>query len=709
MATLSQLAAQKQGAIPVSTAMQGESKLAAPTYQVGEKLANDVMGMIGAKNKAVTAINDASVEGAKRVAFDKNKELALYIEDVKGNTNPNDPNSLAEAQSKISVKYAELSNTGFAFPAAMEAFDVGFTSPAAVSVAKLNTGMKVEEIRLLDLENQKQVLNTVEVIQNQGIALDRQQIKMAEDSIISREGELARTDAQFKIADRSTTAFDSKTADDLGAVLKTGMYDAKKGFDIDTQKRIFENNFGGWGTIQDNGRIKWEAGVENKAQEEILRAWSSFSSSMTADEGKPYNTLYYDNLADAQSKNSNFGSNYVPVSEMEKVYQQRVEGFEESDKFLPLTNTQNKDARNQLAKLKNEITKTSVIEKDMVVARVNKDGKMVVNSGNLDAIRGYMEDGREVDLINANTGIKAPVKITASEYAEVYDTMLNRTSTALLEHDVSSEKGAATFTAGLGEMAQLELIQQKQSTVTEKYEPILNSKTSLPSMSPNEINQYLSYERFRAMSDDSRLDNLSFLQTVRTSLAKLDKEDKDYNKKYSLTFSNFMSTEKLSRQGKITSKDMNREITAGIKEMGEGGGRWDIFFNADPSIGASVAFKQYVVNTGKSYNIKGALNNVELIDYGTATPVFGQADMRAFMPQGLGYEPTVDALDSIRRTFNKSFSKSLDKGDVMLESQYDPLTKNFKIMMRERSNTNNVLGTVTARNGTILVDKLDKL
>ena len=161
MATLAQLAAQKQGAIPVSTAMQGESKLAAPTYQVGEKLANDVMGMVGAKNKAIGAINDASVEGAKRVAFDKNKELALYIQKVRANTNPNDPESLASAQTQISLRYAELSDVGFAFPAAMEAFDKGFTSPAAVSVATLNTGMKIEEIRLLDLENQKQVLSTI--------------------------------------------------------------------------------------------------------------------------------------------------------------------------------------------------------------------------------------------------------------------------------------------------------------------------------------------------------------------------------------------------------------------------------------------------------------------------------------------------------------------------------------------------------------------
>lgn len=282
MSTLEQVAARNTGAIPVSTAVQGETQLASPKYQVGENLANDVMGVISSKNKAVNFVNEASIEGAKRVAFDKNREMSLYIEEVKAQTNPNDPDSLAAAQERISLRYAELSDVGFALPAAMEAFDIGFTTPTAINVAKINTSLELSKLDLIDEQEKKYVHDTELLNAASGNHMNAEQLNTALDIVTARSGELGRDNESLLFAKGSTNAFDTAVDTNIAGVLKRGQYTDANGLDVATKKRIFENHFNdAYGKINNEGELVFGQNFESElARDEIRRSWDSFVSAM---------------------------------------------------------------------------------------------------------------------------------------------------------------------------------------------------------------------------------------------------------------------------------------------------------------------------------------------------------------------------------------------------------------------------------------------
>ena len=107
------------------------------------------------------------------------------------------------------------------------------------------------------------------------------------------------------------------------------------------------------------------------------------------------------------------------------------------------------------------------------------------------------------------------------------------------------------------------------------------------------------------------------------------------------------------------------------------------------------------------------MKDIPILDYGTTppagTPFIGSPDRRALAPIGVNERVTKGALDTLRIQYNKAAVKDLDRDDVILENMYDPVSKNIKIIMRDKENTNIIIGEVTARNGNILVKKGEEL
>ncbi len=316
MATMQQLT----GTSPTpqaSSALTQVSGVGSANYQSGESLASDLMKIMGEGVKTAQTYYTASKEAAKRVASDKNVELAEFISNVKGTINYDDPASLAEAQKEIALKQAELSDVEFELTDAQNSFDDTYTKPAAMQVGALNAQLKKQELIKLDDINYDDIKLKAELRYTNNVYLSKEEIQANVDSATAYK-RFDKEDVEYTIATKNTTAFDSKIKDGAKSVLEGVGYDPNKGWTIEVKRKLFNKEFGAWGKMQKDGTIKWDEDYENRAKDEILRAWSSFDSRMSEHGKDPYNEKFYLTKSSGDKVDSNASSNYIPSANIKE-------------------------------------------------------------------------------------------------------------------------------------------------------------------------------------------------------------------------------------------------------------------------------------------------------------------------------------------------------------------------------------------------------
>ncbi len=151
------------GALPTSQEILNNSNIATPTVQAGNKLAGDLMGIMGEGAKVVQADNTASVKAAQRVASDSLTSMSKDLAKIKEETQPNAV-SMRNAQKANEAVYQFYGRKTFDNEDAQSSFDKNYHDTASVSIADMNSSL---EVGALKLDADAQVIAVTDAIQSQ--------------------------------------------------------------------------------------------------------------------------------------------------------------------------------------------------------------------------------------------------------------------------------------------------------------------------------------------------------------------------------------------------------------------------------------------------------------------------------------------------------------------------------------------------------------
>ena len=661
MATMQQLT----GTSPTpqaSSAVTQLSGVGSANYRSGESLANDLMKIMGEGAKTAQTYYTASKEAAKRVAMDKSTELAKFISNVKGTINYDDPASLAEAQKEIALKQAELSNVKFELEDAQEAFDSVYVAPTAREVASINAQLKTRELVKLDDINFESLKRDADERYNNGIYLTKDEIDASVSSMTAYK-RYKKEDAEYVIADRNTTAFDTKIKQGLGAMLTANGYNAEEGYTGKVAKNIFNREFGAWGTMDDKGNIKWADGIENKAKEEILRSWTAFNSNMTKGK-KPYNELYYLTAKSANDLNGNASSNYVPSSEINQNIDTVDKNFMKANDNIPLTDEQVKGVKVAIGELKNTYDETRIVEEGL-------------NSSNLQTL---LKDGKTVKLYDNLTGGKRTIKIPASKYKAAVKYYLEKDSKAALAIDPTTAENEKVFTAAVARIKKIESASGMQSSLTMKYGDAAKSGsyTTFKGVSRRQLTAYNKV----VISNEKNNEALTILNDELTQIENnrnLTETQKDMTVNAALQAKRQKDTEYKN------SAFAKNAVHAYMNKEREGEGLFTLSSNV--TVGTEQAVLEYIIHTNMTSDPEAAMDKLTFVDFGSNVPswmpITGNKDYRVVLPTGLRSEKDLyKAVDVTIADYNKRFKTDYDDADIVVENGFK--NGDFTIVLRTR-------------------------
>ena len=151
------------GALPTSQEILSNSSIVTPTVQAGNKLAGDLMGIMGEGAKVAQADNTASVKAAQRVASDSLTSMSKDLAKIKEETQPNAV-SMRNAQKANEAVYQFYGRKTFDNEDAQNSFDKNYHDTASVSIANMNSSL---EVGALKLDADAQVIAVTDAIQSQ--------------------------------------------------------------------------------------------------------------------------------------------------------------------------------------------------------------------------------------------------------------------------------------------------------------------------------------------------------------------------------------------------------------------------------------------------------------------------------------------------------------------------------------------------------------
>ncbi len=258
---------------------QPTQKVQSSKEVVGESLAKDLMGITQGSSQLVSRANTLSVKAAELAAMDSNTQLAMEMISNDKETNHNDPKSIQQLQSKNQESLIKFGDKKFENEDAEKAWTRGYTDSATLSVAKVNVALNHKRLNLLDDENFESNKAGLGIQLNAGLQATKEQL-IAQVKSMSIYGQHSKEDSERSLAQISTTAFDQKATENIDGMLFSGGYDASTGWNKDVARKIFENEFGAWGRIDEDGNIVFHesASFGNSSKSEIIRSWKTFTN-----------------------------------------------------------------------------------------------------------------------------------------------------------------------------------------------------------------------------------------------------------------------------------------------------------------------------------------------------------------------------------------------------------------------------------------------
>jgi len=132
-----------QTPLPTSQEVTSGGNVVSKSLQAGDKLATDMLKILGQGAQVRQQHNTLSVSAAKRVAEDNLARMSIDLLEVQKNAKPNDDRALLEAENKkIYLKYG---NQTFENEDAQRTFDDIYHKKGALATAKLNTQLTLDQ------------------------------------------------------------------------------------------------------------------------------------------------------------------------------------------------------------------------------------------------------------------------------------------------------------------------------------------------------------------------------------------------------------------------------------------------------------------------------------------------------------------------------------------------------------------------------------
>ena len=134
------------GVLPTSQEITASTRVTPTKTEVGNKLAGDVMSIMGSTADVVQKGYDASVKASKRVASDNLTELSKALSAIEENTQPN-AESKRNAQKANEAVYQYYGRKTFDNEDAQRAYDDSYHQSGATTIASKNSALEVSALK----------------------------------------------------------------------------------------------------------------------------------------------------------------------------------------------------------------------------------------------------------------------------------------------------------------------------------------------------------------------------------------------------------------------------------------------------------------------------------------------------------------------------------------------------------------------------------
>jgi len=650
--TLSQAGGQTDGGVlPVSTSISSAQQVRPAEYRAaGDTLSKDLLGILGKSSEIVQQSNTLSVKAAERVASDSLTEMSKEILAIEAQrTDATDPREEARA---IEVIYQQYGRKTFDNEDAQLAFDNSYHRTGALTVAQKSAALNRDALKK-DAEFVFNKTNTnLETQLNAGILFTNDMLKQNQDAMTNNNFYSAE-DAQFAMADRSTTSFQSKVFANPKQVLDSVGFDANVGYTTEVATSLFNREFGAYGELID-GTIVWKKDIGNKAQEEILRAWSTFDSGMKDDKGEiidPYKRIG----KVVSDSTSNASSNYVPSVILKKELQSANNDVIAINNTKPSTGNQLDNMVIKLEELENEITKTQMIEIDLGVG-ADLDSNQAV---------GYLYDGKVAKTYDSRLKKFREEKIPAIKYQTAAKSFIETSSKEALSMKLTDSNNVQAFQQNVTKVLELEGVTNMTSTLTKKYGDYFEPAKVSGIQSINETQQLIAYNDVIMGWDKNNVVLEANNEKLKDILNNTELTDMQKKFQINIAVKSFRSNATSEMQNGY----VRNLIRTKVNEQREGNG---ILTNeADINVATEHSIMKAIYYQNKQDNAEAYVDEImSSRTYDAGSLMLGDKDTRVVMPSNGTSKRMSNAIRAVIRNTTKTTFKEHDFSDIILKNDF---------------------------------------
>lgn len=684
MSTLEQIA--RSGRTTQSTlAVSGGGQVQAATVTPASKLAGDLMGIMKQGARTATEARTLSVNAAKRVGSQNLTDMAKDLEAIKSNRTP-DMDPREEQKANMAV-YQHYGNIKFDNEDAQDAYDTVYHKQGSLAIAKMNTGL---EQRANIMDHNALVAATEEGMSSQLNAGVEQTPEMVDGYVESI------TAGGFETADQAYSRLSTILNVNLNKYHEVNRnlqiyIDGKVDPALQTQE--FNKFYGSMATIDDEGNVKKVGNTSDEAVQSIINNWKALKNRDAARDSQ-YNEDYNRFMADGRKSKSNAEGTYVAsvsIKENRKALQDRLLRNNAEQQHTP---TQAGAAKILLQEMDNQIEESEYLEQDIL-------------TGDTDALRTYLVDGREVDdFVSHLTGEEKKFTITASKYKSAVNRVLEGQSSALLGMDINGQN-QNEFAVRMKTLNKMEQLSRKKSAFSDKYDNVYAPGVSPVPMDRKELSQALAYREYRALTNPAyqvQAGVAAQLQALETK----EIDGKPLNDVQIATQSeSILTVEKNTHNAIAGAKELNTLVADTLVDVADGTGAWTRMFNADVANGTHNAIVQYITTNGQNIVAESFIQNLQYAEYGTFAGF--TKDQRIVIPLGVEEASFDNAIAATINGYNKKHSTNFGDGatedSVVFRSIYDKGTNNFITEIYNRNDANELIGSLDVNNIDVTATK----
>ena len=682
--TIGQTAGKLNADLGVASGVTSTTGIQSATF-VGEKLAGDLQGIMKGGAKVVQEKQTANDKFALRSASESMTNLHKDIAALEANIQPDtDLRMVKEAEEQLYQFYGQKI---FDNEDSQKVFDSQYHQPASKMIANKGVVLtqnanKQDHDKIVDDTESSYRLRV-----SQGEEIQKETLNGYVDTQTAG-GYRTTDDAQLSFARESTLGFKDKTMNDMQSLLTASGWTPETGITKEIKNSIFNKTYSAFGKKNEDGSITWHDGIEDKARKEILASWKTFESAVsTSDSVDPFAEL----KKDTGSVVSNTKSSYISSVKIEENISTIEKQMTDISTKKPYTATQLNNMDMALDELKNQLTLTKTIETDVGNAKAN-----------VDVTRGYLDNGRDIKITKAGSGIEVTEHIKAEDYKRYLISQTNDLSESLFETDID-EKNSGQFNAQMVEVKRLEELNNgNKSAFTKTYEKLFAQDTLTNIDGRQSLKQAIAFHNFKAQTNKNWEDNAQLRKQLEGLLTKTINGKPLTDAQIKSWSETIITADKNTKQNASNNKTMVDETNSAIEDVADGTDTYGRLINARVPNTVSAAVAKDVVRNGKGRKTDDYIkDDMEWIDYGNT---FFGTDTRIPNIKGVDKEVTKRAIDQVREAWNKEKATNLGKEEIDFDIKFDEGSNNYKIQIFKKDN-NEYMGEITASNAEILANK----